>query len=556
MKTFPAILDRREFADIDRHFASWVGRFGGPETVIVGAAALSRNLRLGHICLDPASGPADLDAETADFQWPTLETWRAALEQNRAVGGPDDARPLVLDHAGRLYLRRYWEYEKSLSRAILQRCDQTVTGNSMGDDLQQLAIETALSRHFLVISGGPGTGKTTTVLKILERMLALPGNERLRVALAAPTGKAAARLEEALRSGNELNSRLPKSASTLHRLLGAHPDSAALRHNAANPLPVDVMIVDEASMVPLAMMAKLFDALPAKARVILLGDAHQLASVEPGYVLGDIAAAAEAPGSPLRGSLVALQKNYRFGNRSAIFALSSAVRDGDEDHVFEILKAGEKPDLVTGETPSAAQLLHELKPRVLAGYSGYLKETDPANALKKFQQFRVLCALRNGPFGVEAMNLNIEAILRAEGLVTDGRPACGTPVLVTRNDADLRLFNGDTGILLPDESGELMAWFADEQGALRRFAPARLPEWEPAFAMTVHKSQGSEYDNVLLVLPPRPGPVCTRELVYTGLTRARERVELWFREPVLRAAVASPVRRASGLRERLCRRVE
>ena len=552
MKTFPALLDHHEFTDIDRHFAKWVGGFGDSEPAVIAAAMLSRDLRSGHICLDLAVDPARFDGEVSGFQWPGLKKWQAEFKRNRAIGGPDDGLPLVLDPAGRLYLRRYWEYEQSLARAILNRCDAAAPVDLKAGDLHQLAIETALARRFLVISGGPGTGKTTTVLKILERMVAQPGNEHLRIALAAPTGKAAARLEESLRSGGgELQERLPKSASTLHRLLGARPGSTTFRHNAKNPLPVDVMVVDEASMVPLTMMAKLMDALPEKARVILLGDAHQLASVEPGYVLGDIAGAAVTPGSPLHGSLVSLQKNYRFGNRSAIFALSSAVRDGDAERVLEITGAGDQPDLAFAQTPGAAQLMEELKPRIITGYSAFLKENDPGGALKKFQQFRVLCALRRGPYGVENMNRKIEAILRDEGLLpgTDNRH--GLPVLVTRNDPQLRLFNGDTGILLPDGSGTMMAWFTDEEGGLRHFAPARLPDHEPAFAMTVHKSQGSEYNNVLLVLPPVANPVCTRELVYTGLTRARERVDLWYREAVLRAAVSSPVRRASGLQERL-----
>ena len=511
---------------------------------------MSRNLGLGHICLDLAGSPPDLDWSATGLDWPSIETWLEALKSNRAIGGPRDMRPLVLDGAGRLYLRRYWEYEESLARAILDRCDGNAAVDSGTGDLQELAIEAALARRFVVISGGPGTGKTTTVLKILRRMTAGPGGEGLRIGLAAPTGKAAARLEEALRSGG-VGERVPKSASTLHRLLGARPGSATFRHNADNPLPLDVMVVDEASMVPLTMMAKLFDALPAKARVILLGDAHQLASVEPGYVLGDIAAAAATPGSPLEGSLLTLHENFRFGNKSAIFALSSAVRDGDAERVFEITGAGGSPDLVSARTPPASQLMQELKPRVIAGYSGYLKERDPAVALKKFQQFRVLCALRAGPYGVEAINRKIEAILRAEGLIPDTRPTQGMPLLITRNDPALRLFNGDTGILLPGPSGSLAAWFAGEEGGLRDVAPARLPEWEPAFAMTVHKSQGSEYDDVLLILPPAPNPVCTRELVYTGLTRARGKVELWFTEAVMRAAIARPGRRVSGLRERL-----
>lgn len=555
MKVLPASIERGDYADIDRHFAKWVGGFGGAELPVIAAAALSRNLRLGHICLDLSAGPADFDGQEPGSAWPSRETWLAALEENRAIGGPGDARPLVLDPAGRLYLRRYWEYEKSLAAGIRERCDASAPVPSPAGDMQQVAVETALARRFVVISGGPGTGKTTTVLKILERMTGRPGGENLRIALAAPTGKAAARIEEALRGGNEaLNNRLPKSASTLHRLLGARPGSATLRHNARNPLPVDIVIVDEASMVPLTLMAKLLAALPARARVILLGDSHQLASVEPGHVLGDIAAAACTPGSPLEGSLVELKKNFRFGDRSAILELSTAIHGGDANRAFEILNSATSPGLSAGQTPAASGLARELKPRIIAGYSAYLKEGDPAGALEKFQQFRVLCALRSGPYGVEAINRRIEAILRAEGLIPDTPTARGIPILVTRNDPDLQLFNGDTGILLPDASGAVAAWFSDGEGAMRHIALARLPDWEPAFAMTVHKSQGSEYNNVLLLLPPVPSPVCTRELVYTGITRARRSVEVWFREEALRAAIAGSVLRASGLRERLSAR--
>jgi len=436
----------------------------------------------------------------------------------------------------------------------MARCEGDAPPVASSEDLQELAIATALARRFVVISGGPGTGKTTTVLKILERMLAGVEGEHLRIALAAPTGKAAARLEESLRSGvgGAIHDRLPKSASTLHRLLGWRPDSVNFRHNAANPLPVDVVVVDEASMVPLTMMAKLFDALPGHARVILLGDRHQLASVEPGYVLSDIADAAGDPASPLHGSLVTLQKNYRFGNKSGIFELSGAVREGNADRAIAVLNAGGAPDLSVSKTPSPSQLVEKLRPAILAGFSACLRENDPAAALKQFRKFRVLCALRSGPYGVENLNRRIAEILHGEGLVAGGRFYAGLPVLITQNDYELRLFNGDVGILFPDAAdGALMAWFLDEEGGLRRVAPMRIPLWEPAFAMTVHKSQGSEYDDVLLVLPARESPVITRELVYTGLTRARNKVEIWFQESPLREAVGRPLQRSSGLRERL-----
>ena len=556
MNVAPTLLTHPEFADIDRHFARFINDFGEGELPAIAAAMLSRNIRHGHICLDLVKGPVHFDEPLPIFIWPKLETWEKAFAKNRAIGSPADGRPLVLDNAGRLYLRRYWEYEKALAEGILMRSDSQTPAAPRTGDLQELAIETALARRFVVISGGPGTGKTTTVLKILERMVSQPGGENLRIALAAPTGKAAARLQETLLAGGGngvRQDRLPKSASTLHRLLGPRRNSVYFRHDAKNPLPVDLVVVDEASMVPLTMMAKLFAALPHRANVILLGDRDQLSSVEPGAVLGDIARAASEPG-PLHGSLVVLDKNYRFGNESNIFAICNAVREGEIEQALKILNSGERPDVISGRTPPPLQVAERLRQRVIAGYSACLRAPDPAEALKEFKKFRVLCALRTGPYGVESLNRTIEKILREEGLVSGAQNTyAGMPILITQNDYQLRLYNGDIGILLPDPAnGSLLVWFIGEDGGIRRVPPARLPEYEPAFVMTVHKSQGSEFDNVLLILPDKESPVLTRELVYTGLTRARSRVEVWFQESVLRAAIARAIQRGSGLRDRLC----
>jgi exodeoxyribonuclease V alpha subunit len=556
MNVAPTLFTHPEFADIDRHFARFINDFGEGELPAIAAAMLSRNIRHGHICLDLVKGPMHFDEPLPIFIWPKLETWEKAFAKNRAIGNPADGRPLVLDNAGRLYLRRYWEYEKALAEGILMRSDSQTPAARRTGDLQELAIETALARRFVVISGGPGTGKTTTVLKILERMVSQPGGENLRIALAAPTGKAAARLQETLLAGGGngvRQDRLPKSASTLHRLLGPRRNSVYFRHNAKNPLPVDLVVVDEASMVPLTMMAKLFAALPHRANVILLGDRDQLSSVEPGAVLGDIARAASEPG-PLHGSLVVLDKNYRFGNESNIFALCNAVREGEIERALNILNSDDRPDVISGRTPHPLQVAERLRQRVVAGYSACLRAPDPAEALKEFKKFRVLCALRTGPYGVESLNRTIEKILREERLVSGAQNTyAGMPILITQNDYQLRLYNGDIGILLPDPAnGSLLAWFIGEDGGIRRVPPARLPEYEPAFVMTVHKSQGSEFDNVLLILPDKESPVLTRELVYTGLTRARSRVEVWFQESVLRAAIGRAIQRGSGLRDRLC----
>jgi len=548
------------FADLDRHFARFIARFGGSEQVARAAAFLSRAVRQGHICLDLAVAPLSENGEP--LPWLSLPEWREALQQCRAVGSPESTRvaPLVLDAEGRLYLRRYYDYEAALARALLKKA----TPGTLARESQQEAIEAALTNPLTIISGGPGTGKTTTVVEILVHLLA-QNTASLRIALAAPTGKAAARLEQTLRDGltrsghTEFLAAIPR-ASTLHRLLGSQRDSPQFRHHAGNPLALDLLVVDEASMVPLPLMAKLFDALPPHARVILLGDRDQLASVEPGSVLADIVDAALLPGNALQGTLAVLKKNYRFGNESTIYRLCETVRAGRKSDVLQLLSMPNSGDLGSAPLPSPRQLSETLREPVLAGYGAYLRESDPAKALEAFGQFRVLCAVRKGPYGVEELNRRIATLLRESGHLKETQALCaGMPLLITRNDSQLGVFNGDIALLLPDPAQvdmpepPLWAWLPGdgESTALRRIAPAQLPEHEPAFAMTVHKSQGSEFDRVLLVLPERDSPVLTRELTYTGLTRARHRVEIWFTPGILERSIARRTKRASGLRDAL-----
>jgi exodeoxyribonuclease V alpha subunit len=403
--------------------------------------------------------------------------------------------------------------------------------------------------------------------------------------VAAPTGKAAARIQDSIRTvkatlacDEAIRAQLPERATTIHRLLGYLPDSARFRHDADNPLPYDVVAVDEASMVDLALMAKLFQAIPTSARVMLLGDKDQLASVEAGAVLGDICAAAAADmvrrrstasltspaenGTRWNASLpakhaladcvVQLRKNYRFGQQSAIYRLSNAINEGCAEEALHILRDGganAATDLVSTPLPRRAELKAALRARVTTGFSEFLKAPDPLAALAALGRFRILCALREGPFGVTGLNQSAEDILEEAGLI---RPQnawyARRPIMITRNDYNLKLFNGDIGLLLPDsDSGEPRAFFPGPDNTLRKFLPLRLPEHETAYAMTVHKSQGSEFDRVLLILPDRESPVLSRELLYTGITRARTSVELWFDEKVFRAALARRVTRTSGL---------
>jgi exodeoxyribonuclease V alpha subunit len=575
---------------LDRHFAALMQRLsGGANSELELASSLvSRAQSGGNVCLLLDQIAAEANLKTEDFV--------RKLKSSEMVGAPGELRPLILDSAHRLYLRRYWEYEQSLADAIRHRLEQPppkIDQKRLAESLDRLfpdkdptnqqraAALTAVTKNFCVITGGPGTGKTHTVLAILALLLEEAGKP-LRLALAAPSGKAAIRLQESVQRGkDDLNCRaeikawMPDEAATIHRLLGAIPESPYFRHNAEHQLFVDAVIVDEASMVDLATMAKLFQAVPLTARVILLGDKDQLASVEAGSVLGDICRASTSPpsrqvnestdqlafafdqgnsSSRLQDSIIELRQNYRFSAESGIYQLVQAVNAGDADQVFRILNDSSRGDVIWRRLPDRQSLTTALAKPAANGFATYLKASDPLEALNRLGDFRVLCAIRGGPFGVENVNLLIEqALSRKELLEKTGQWYRGRPVMVTRNDYPLRLFNGDIGIILnhPLTSGEKRAWFNTADGRLRQILPTRLPAHETAFAITVHKSQGSEFGKVLFILPDTDSPLLTRELLYTALTRARQSVEIWGSEKVLRAAIGRQVTRNSGLRDAL-----
>lgn len=563
-------------------------------------------LRSGHVCLPLQEMIANDQSEESAFAGSlrrvlTLNEWREALLGSGVVGTPGELQPLILDSADRLYLYRYWQYENRLADALLQRAvpypempparlaselERLFPADSgAGTDWQRVAAALAATRPLCVISGGPGTGKTTTVVKILALLLTL-AEQPLRIALAAPTGKAAARLKTAVNSARAalpcpagVRTQIPDEVHTLHRLLGPLPRSRQFRHNSANPLPFDLVVVDEASMVDLPLMVKLVTALPDEARLILLGDKNQLASVEAGAVLGDICCTGvdtgySAPlqqglgavlnlpdehfnstGPPgLADSLVTLHTSYRFAAASGIGSLSRLVNAGEAAAALTLLKTGQSPELAWAAVPREEQLGTQIEQGFLDHVARYLAADSAAQALEEYGRCMVLCALRNGAYGVEEINRLIERILARQGLIRpDGRWYRGRPVMVTTNSERLGLFNGDVGILWPDESGELQAHFLDAAGRMRAVAPVRLPAHETAFATTVHKSQGSEYDNVLLLLPPHDARVLTRELLYTGITRARRSVCIWGDESLFQQAVRRRVQRTSGLRDALWR---
>ena len=605
-------LDR--FTDIDRHFADFLLRLEGREDprLWLAAALASNATQSGNVCVDLetiAGKPLPKQEEqTADSACaPDLSDWVNALKQSTVVGEPGDFRPLVLDHADRLYLYRYWRYEQHVAELLkmfaasdLRDFDAAILRDGLsrlfspqgsdGFDWQRLAAVTAILRRFSLVTGGPGTGKTSTVLRILALLLAQPGHERLRIALAAPTGKAAARLKEAVKQSKdtlevspEVLARIPEEAFTLHRLLGFMPGSRRFRHDQANPLPFEMIVVDEASMVDLPLMAKLLDAVPPDARLLLLGDRDQLASVEPGAVFGDICSVAEAAGwsaafqeriepylgvlptSPngggrLQDSMTVLRRSYRFGAESGIGQLSRSIQAGDRDAANQLLNARNLPDVVWEEVSDFTVLQKRLERWILEAYSGCLQAASPAEAFTLFVRSRILCAVRQGPFGVAFINQVAEETLARKGLVRlRGAWYRGRPVMINRNDYQVRLFNGDIGIAWEGspraQSGlaPLDVVFPSESGEMRRILPSRLPEHETVYAMTVHKAQGSEFDSVLLILPDQASPVLTREMLYTAVTRARKRVEIWARREVIEASIEKRVARNSGLREALTR---
>ncbi len=593
---------------LDIHFARFMTELVGWDDpdLLLAAALVSSYTGQGNVCLDLTSvaGKSLLkeEYEQKNVFCPELTEWRKKLEKCAVAGTPGEYKPLILDNQSRLYLYRYWEYQEEITRFIVGRVndenqymnipvlkqglERLFPPNKTREvDWQNIAVFTALLKKFCVISGGPGTGKTATAAKIIALILEQAHTEKVRIALAAPTGKAASRLQEAIKVAKEkldcsdsIKKAIPCEASTIHRMLGSIQGSPYFRYNAQSKLPADIVIIDESSMVDLALMSKLVQAIPDKARLILLGDKGQLASVEAGATFGDICDSQNAHGFSkhfckevkkvtgydietkpdnelARGicdCIIQLQKSYRFGSESGIGAVSRAVNEGNAELSATILKDDKFSDIRWQDLPRPYELERCIKDAVINGFQEYLKTDDPWQAFDLFERFRILCALREGPWGVSALNLLVERILKEAKLIEpDKLWYSGRPLLITRNDYHLRLFNGDVGIVLADSKNDLLAYFPAADGTLRKLHPLRLPEHETVYAMTVHKSQGSEFDRVLMLLPDRDYPIMTRELIYTGITRARKEVEIWGVESVFCNAVLRRIERTSGLRDAL-----
>lgn len=638
---------------LDRSFAIFILEqdLRAQASVLLAAAMTSHQLGRGHSCLDLVATlqapdfvlslpPEGEEGGQLPSQWLLgldVAQWRRALCLSTMVEDRDEPqrfpeRPLVLT-GQRLYLRRYWNYERSIAQALSARLsvgavtpeklssrldalfpDTFEVNGERRSDWQKIACALAARGNFSVITGGPGTGKTTSVVRLLG-LLQTPAVEEgkpLRIRLAAPTGKAAARLSEsigkavrALPVSAPVQEAIPTDVSTLHRLLGSRPDSRNFIHHRDKPLELDVLVVDEASMIDLEMMACLLDALPRQARLILLGDKDQLASVDAGSVLGDLCRNAEAggyseqtvawleahsgesvsapglqtavgAGDPLAQQTVMLRCSRRFDAQQGIGRLAKLVNEKNADEarslldqqlpqLFNLKLRGEHDAALTeliingkGDAPGYRHYLEQLRdqrPAKDTPWDSALWAGWAGKVLGAFDKFRLLCALRRGPWGVAGLNQRVVAELsRCELLSADQGWYEGRPVLVTRNDYSLNLMNGDIGIALwvSGPSAELMLRVAfprnDGSGGIRFVMPSRLVEVETVFAMTVHKSQGSEFNHTALVLPDALNPVLTKELLYTAITRAKR----WFslvetRPSVFEGAVSRNVQRTSGL---------
>lgn len=540
-----------------------------PEILALTGLAVSTARLRGHTSVHIPTQAGQPIGETG-LNAPDLDVWAAVLQNSPLVADSGASAPLVF-RDDQLFLTRFWMAEGRIASAFRKRLDagdlppeddqlkELFTILFPESDDQALAAKTALTNRLTLIAGGPGTGKTTTVVKLLALLFA--GNPETTVALAAPTGKAANRLSASISTqaahlpiSEDIRKRIFDSAersATLHRLLGYQPFSGRFRFDDKQKLHADVVIVDEASMIDVILFDTLLSALPDHSRLILLGDPDQLASVDAGFVFGDLVCAAEdgPPDIPLKNATVTLRKTWRFGPGSGIGRIATALRSGDPAQVWDTFGDMTFED-VSWYDLSPKSLADELFKRIRPIAEVMLSVRNPKEALDKGEEIRLLAATRWGPRGVHTLNNLIESRLLETGLRRLGPNYNGRPIFITTNDYQVDLFNGDVGVMWFRDR-QLFGCFPDGHGGIRWIPPHQLPAHEPAWAMTIHKSQGSEFDEVLIVLPENPLDMLTRELIYTALTRARKRTTIFGSREVIETAIANPEVRTTGLIGRL-----
>ena len=596
MNPLKALAQQGDISHLSYYFAEFIAEQAEQpmdSLLAFSVALVSEANQQGDVCimLERYAGERFFDGDSAMLA-PDCETWREQLSAFDCVGVVGQLAPLILED-NRLYLYRFWFYESQLAELINQRLVDTEEIDTSGlrqqlhrlypitaDETineQKLAVALSARRRFAVISGGPGTGKTTTVINILAVLLAQQPSMRIR--LAAPTGKAAARMMESIRRNIE-NSNLdgdskaliPTQAGTIHRLLGYSQNG--FRYSRQHRLPVDCIVIDEASMVDLTLMYRLIDALPDKARVILLGDRDQLASVAAGNILGDITGQGQAIAysphqteslssileqkvAPSTGavpaisdSIALLTQSYRFDAQSDIGQLAHSINRGDSRAAIDLLGAPQSE--INWHSNEEDRPLKSTFDAILSAYHAVPGAESVEEAFDIFESRRVLCAVHAGKFGVEAINRQITELLRTQYEIDGDENFRGKPILISANDYELELFNGDIGILWHDENQNLRAYFRDVDQGLRSLAVTSLPAHETAWAMTVHKSQGSEFDSVILILPSETQVrALSRELLYTAVTRARKKLRIDARRSILEMACKTRSQRHSGLARKL-----
>lgn len=592
LATLNKLAQAKLIRSVDFHFAEFLNRslLETNDSVLLAATALSNDLSRQHSCLDldefckrPSIFVENGSMESG-LTPPSLSQLKSDLQQSHIVGSRTDPKPLVLD-GSRLYFHRYFDYEDKIAGDLIARniedpvtssIDQVRLGKPGTMDAVATAI--ALTRRLCIIVGGPGTGKTYTIVNILNEIATLCQGlaDMPIIRLAAPTGKAAMRLQDAIKTATKEFS-LP-GVVTLHRLLGARPETSHYRYNSGNKLPLDILIVDEVSMMDLSMMASLLAALPEHARLILLGDPNQLPSVNIGNVLADLCkdpirntimpaafdsdfattltrisgvkSLSQGRSNRLRNCICVLTENHRFASDSGIGQLSDLVNKGDSGALPDLLaKTSVRGEISRLEVSSDS--CRNLADRFVPFLDVLRMALNPANYLLGFDQFRILSATREGENGVTNLNKMIESELNKLGLIdTSETFYTGRPIMITRNDYNLGLFNGDIGVCFSDNQQQ-KACFLNEQGEVNILLTTRLPAHETCFAMTVHKSQGSEYKEVAIILDPDPelasSELFTRELLFTAITRARERILLYASMATLQHMIDTPSIRRSGL---------